>query len=661
MSKFIKLAKIADVITGFPFKGDQYSNSGIRTVRGENVTEGSLRWDTIKCWDQEFEKEEDYLLKADDVVIGMDGSKVGKNKARVKENDLPLLLAQRVACVRAKKGNDQVFLYYLINNPRFERYVFQTQTGSSVPHISKSQIEEYEVPNFDYLSQQKIASVLSALDDKIELNNRINAELEAMAKLVYEYWFVQFDFPFDGAQGKPVVSLSACAERSRSRVEGYKSSGGKMVWNEELKREVPEGWEVGFLENLAKFNPSQKLERESLAPYLGMSSIPTNCYMTEMPEEKEFSGGIKFQNGDIVVARITPCLENGKTALITLLEDNSVGFGSTEFIVIRARERSTRSFLTILSRSESFRNFAISKMTGTSGRKRVDAKELAKFQMAIPPNDLLKKYAAIVDSYFEKMTINTKQNQELASLRDWLLPMLMNGQVRIDELSHHDELSDLVVEEELGMVAEREREKYGEGKLDIPDNRKGFAKQVLAGKIVSTFKDDPAFTPIKFQKIQFLAEHLIEADLNLNYYYQAAGPYDNRFMHTIYTDFLKQKWFNCQNKRFIPLEKQGKIEGYYQGYFAPAQKQLDRLFELLYPMSEAEAEIIATAYAVWNNRIIEGRTVEDGELVEDFYLWSDRKRQYSKEQISSGLKWLRNNHMEPRGFGKLIKRAKFDK
>lgn len=435
MSKFVKLSELAEIITGFPFKGDQYSDVGIRTVRGENVTEGSLRWDTVKCWNQKFDKEQDFLLKSDDVVIGMDGSKVGKNKARVKEKDLPLLLAQRVACVRALNGNNQIFLYYLINNPRFENYVFQTQTGSSVPHISKSQIEDFEVPYFDPTDQQKIASVLSALDDKIELNNQINAELEAMAKLIYEYWFVQFDFPDE--DGKP-----------------YKSSGGKMVWNKELNREIPEGWEIVGLEDLAEFNPSLKLERNSEAPYLGMTAISTTGYMTDLPEKKEFSGGIKFQNGDIVVARITPCLENGKTALITMLDGGSIGFGSTEFINIRAKEKSHVSFLAILSRSDPFRHYAISKMTGTSGRKRVDAKELAKFQLAKPSSELLKKYDEIVNPYFEKMTINSKQNQELASLRDWLLPMLMNGQVTVGNVEE-------MVEEKLGMVAE-ESMKYGD-------------------------------------------------------------------------------------------------------------------------------------------------------------------------------------------------------
>ncbi len=355
--KLLKLKSITNVITGFPFKGNEYTDRGVRTVRGENVTEGRLRWDSIKYWNQTFDKFNDYRLKSDDIVIGMDGSKVGKNKARIFEHDLPLLLAQRVACIRANEGTDQVFIYYCINNNRFEDYVYRTQTGSSVPHISKTQIEDYSVPAFDLPTQMKISKTLSDLDKKIVLNNKINTELEALAKLIYDYWFVQFDFP--DANGKP-----------------YKSSGGKMVYNEVLKREIPECWQSRNCSSIFIFNPTLSIKKGAVASNLDMNALPTSGFMTKMVKKKPFSGGIKFQNGDVVIARITPCLENGKTGLITLLEDNQIGFGSTEFIVLRGKIFDLRCFGACLVRSEKFRKFSISKMTGTSGRKRVNYAEL---------------------------------------------------------------------------------------------------------------------------------------------------------------------------------------------------------------------------------------------------------------------------------------------
>jgi type I restriction enzyme S subunit len=129
-------------------------------------------------------------------------------------------------------------------------------------------------------------------------------------------------------------------------------------------------------------------------------------------------------------------------------------------------------------------------------------------------------------------------------------------------------------------------------------------------------------------------------------------------MHTIYNDLKKNKWYDYKDRRFSALEKEIKIEEYYQGYFVPAKAQLDKLFRLLSNATEAKSEIIATLYAVWNNFIIEGKSVTDKELIEAFYRWSERKHQYTKEQILRGLQWLRDNHMEPTGFGKLIKKAK---
>ena len=132
-----------------------------------------------------------------------------------------------------KKGYHPRFVYYSLFRDDFFIHAMKGSKGTKMPRGDKNHIMEFEIPDFDITNQKKIASVLSSLDSKIELNNRINAELDAMAKTLYDYWFVQFDFTFDFAQGKP-----------DKNGKPYKSSGGKMVWNEELKREIPEGWGV---------------------------------------------------------------------------------------------------------------------------------------------------------------------------------------------------------------------------------------------------------------------------------------------------------------------------------------------------------------------------------------------------------------------------------
>ncbi|TYQ29369.1 restriction endonuclease subunit S [Pseudanabaena sp. UWO311] len=319
---------------------------------------------------------------------------------------------QRTYVLTAKENFDIDYIYYSL---RLElKRLKEKAQGSQTKFLTMPILEGIALREINSNIQKKIADVLSALDAKIELNNRINAELESLAKTIYDYWFVQFDFP--NADGKP-----------------YKSSGGEMVYVDGggCDRAIPAGWEIGCVSDLFEINPSETLSKGNISAYIDMSAIPTSGFMTGEIQYKPFNGGMKFRNGDVVIARITPCLENGKTGLITLLKDNEIGFGSTEFIVLRGKNRSLSSFAACLSRSTSFRNFAISNMTGTSGRKRVDAKAIERFSIPIPENGLISQFENVVSRYFQLLTINTRENQQLTKLRDWLLPMLMNGQVSI--------------------------------------------------------------------------------------------------------------------------------------------------------------------------------------------------------------------------------------
>lgn len=325
--------------------------------------------------------------------------------------------AYNVALLKAKPKADvdREFLYYFLKQDSVFQYVDKLsartggQTGVDLVSLNKYPVR---IPN-DTTDQRGLVASLVAIDKKIELNNRINSELEAMAKTIYDYWFVQFDFP--DANGKP-----------------YKASGGKMVYNDALKREIPNGWHDGCTSEIISFNPTTYLSKGSLAKYIDMDSLPVKGFMTKRPRAKEFAGGTKFVKNDVAVARITPCLENGKTALLSRLEEGEVGFGSTEFIILRGKNFPLFGFASCLSRSESFRQFAIANMTGTSGRKRIDAKVLETYSLAIPPKDLLVKYEETVSSFFKNMTVNSIENDELSDLRDWLLPMLMNGQVTVN-------------------------------------------------------------------------------------------------------------------------------------------------------------------------------------------------------------------------------------
>lgn len=403
--------KISSGITPLRSNSDFWENGTISWLKTEQLGERYIFDTSEKITQAALENTSIKINPVNTLSIAM----YGEGRTRGNISILKSEMTTNQACcnlVIDKAKAEYEFVYYYLKS---QYHQLRSLSSGVRKNLNSGDIKNFKIRLPQSLrTQKKIASVLSSLDAKIELNNRINTELEAMAKLLYDYWFVQFDFP--DADGKP-----------------YKSSGGKMVYNEVLKREIPEGWGDGVASDLFKFNPSLSLSKGSVSSYIDMNALPTTGFMTKSVQKKEFNGGIKFQNGDVVVARITPCLENGKTGLITLLNEDEIGFGSTEFIVLRGKKTTLSSFAACLSRSALFRKYAIANMLGTSGRKRVDAKALEIFSLAIPEESVLTKFEEITRSFFQISTINTKENQQLAELRDWLLPMLMNGQVRVGE------------------------------------------------------------------------------------------------------------------------------------------------------------------------------------------------------------------------------------
>ena len=167
------------LLTGFPFKSKYYLDDGkYKVVRGDNVKTGYIKWDDKKrCWNKLDEKLEKYILKDNDIVIGMDGSKVGDNRAIITKNDLPALLAQRVACLRAKEGFDQNYIKYVILSSNFKSYVDKIKTGTSIPHISLSQIAEFTYEASSLEKQKIISNILLNIDEKVRVNEKINNNL----------------------------------------------------------------------------------------------------------------------------------------------------------------------------------------------------------------------------------------------------------------------------------------------------------------------------------------------------------------------------------------------------------------------------------------------------------------------------------------------------
>jgi type I restriction enzyme, S subunit len=339
--------------------------------------------------------------------------------------DPKVALAQRLIALRGKPNElDNTFLKFLMQSAFIQSQLLSRASGTTVSGIKQSELRKIKLPLPPIGEQQAVACILGTLDDKIELNRQRSRTLEAMARAVFQSWFVDFDPVKAKATGRLPQGISPKSDAFfPDRLEDSELGA------------IPKGWRVQRLPDVCEVNPTRSLPRGTVAPYLDMSNMPTQGPSPEAWIMREMSSGMKFINGDTLVARITPCLENGKTAFVDFLSDHQVGWGSTEYIVLRPRGIIPPAFAYLLARSDDFRSFAIQQMTGSSGRQRVPADSLDKFVMAVPDlhSQLFQEFGSFVEPMFKSIAAAMKQTRTLTEIRDALLPKLISGELRVPD------------------------------------------------------------------------------------------------------------------------------------------------------------------------------------------------------------------------------------
>ena len=328
---------------------------------------------------------------------------------------------KNLALFRPSKKLDGIFLLAYLRSRRVQDYIRNTIIGSAQPFIGLGTLRGFPVPLPPITEQRAIAHILGTLDDKIELNRKTNETLEVMAKALFKSWFVDFDPVRAKAEGRPT---GLPVEISDLFPDSFEDS--------ELG-EIPSGWETGRLEEILEIDPPRQLRRGSISPYLEMKGVPTSGHSAVDVIGREFSSGSKFRNGDTLLARITPCLENGKTAFVDFLKDGETGWGSTEFIVMCGRREEVNPFAYYLARSEAFRNKAIQNMVGSSGRQRVPSDAVSGFTLPLPPEEILVKFGLLANDLMRGISANADQSVILSKIRDALLPKLISGEIRIPD------------------------------------------------------------------------------------------------------------------------------------------------------------------------------------------------------------------------------------
>ena len=301
------------------------------------------------------------------------------------------------------------YLYYFLKSDLFQKTIKYNNIGAVQKALTIDFLKTVKItlPSLD--NQRKLVSVLKSIGKKLKINNQINQELEAMAKTLYDYWFVQFDFP--DQNGKP-----------------YKSSGGKMVYHPELKREIPEGWGVEKLGDISQY-VSEKVDSFELniENYVGTDNMIADMGGIELTTSIPKSGtSTKFSVGDILISNIRPYFKK------IWLSDRTGGC-SADVLCIRTNRTIPKEFVYATLARDDFFNYDVA---GSKGSKmpRGDKKHIMEYPIVFEFG-IAEQYSKIVKPIYEAVHENNNQNQELTQLRDWLLPMLMNGQVKVEDFT----------------------------------------------------------------------------------------------------------------------------------------------------------------------------------------------------------------------------------
>lgn len=365
---------------------EDYSDNGIPVVMPKDIVLGRVSESTIARVDvSHVERLAQHKLREGDIVYGRRGD-IGR-RGLVSARETGWLCG--TGCLRISLGKeivDPTYLYYYLGEARVVAGIAQQAVGATMPNLNTSILRGIEIRYPALPIQRRIADILSAYDNLIENNTRRITILEDMARRLFEEWFGR---DADFGDTAPVR-----------------------------------------IDTLIDFDPKTKVAKEGRKPFLPMPCVPTNSMVVSQWEEREGNSGSKFLNGDTLLARITPCLENGKTAFVDFLPDGAAGFGSTEFIVMRGRAVPPE-FVYCLARSDAFREHAIKSMSGATGRQRVSSAAVAQFEIASPQPERLDKFGKAAGPMFSMVRSLADANTNLRTTRDLLLPKLISGEIEV--------------------------------------------------------------------------------------------------------------------------------------------------------------------------------------------------------------------------------------
>jgi type I restriction enzyme S subunit len=396
-----------------------YRMDGTPVVMPTNILGGCISEQGIaRIGQADVERLSQHKLRLGDIVFSRRGD-VTKN-ALVRSHEVGWLCG--TGCLKVRVGDERTatseFVSYLLQHPETKDWLTRHAVGVTMPNLNTGILSAVPLRIPSLKMQKQITEVLGSLDAMARAYAEQNATMESIAQAAFRSWFLRFDPVTASAAGRGAARLS----------EAMRDSLPDTLEDSPLGP-IPSGWSASTVGEVFSINPKTLLKKGSLAPYFDMANAPLQGHRPlEAVGRREFQSGSKFQNGDTLLARITPCLENGKTAHVDFLRETEVGWGSTEFLVLRANDPRMNYIGYLLARHEPFRQFAIQTMTGSSGRQRVAADRLAQYPFVLPSDAFLSASERFFDDLRACIAANDSAMTLLQKLKETLLPRLVRGE-----------------------------------------------------------------------------------------------------------------------------------------------------------------------------------------------------------------------------------------
>ena len=393
-------SRIGDGIHGTPIYTD---GKGYPFINGNNLSSGRIEVteNTKNVPKEEYEK---YFIEFNEDTLFLSINGTLGNLAIYRGEEI--ILGKSAAYIKCT-GIDVNFLYYYLQLKEIQTQLWNIATGSTIKNLSLASIRSLNVLNPPKEVSRKIAKVLSTIDKKIEINSQINAELEAIAKTLYDYWFVQFDFP--NVDGKP-----------------YKSSGGKMVYNEILKREIPEGWKDSTLWNIAIYYNGLAMQKyratgDEYLPVIKIREMNNGISSDTEKAKVDIPKAAVIEDGDLLFSW-------SATLDVKIWSEGKGALNQHIFKVTSDTYPQSFYYFELMNYLSHFKMMADLRKT-TMGH--ITLEHLKQANIVLPPIELIEKLDEKLKPIFEHILVLKKESNSLVKLRDWLLPMLMNGQVTV--------------------------------------------------------------------------------------------------------------------------------------------------------------------------------------------------------------------------------------